>query len=157
MNSMEINKRQAAQIEKIGVTLEKSQLPPLAARIMALLLVAEPPYCSFDEILENLQSSKSSVSTSLNLLLREGIVDYITFPGDRKRYFQVNSKTWLEMFKKRVEQITPIRVLLNELVETRSSDFPEFNQMLAEMSEFHAEFETAMNALLDRWVKTKNK
>lgn len=153
---MVISDKQAAQIERIGVTLEKSQLPPLAARIMALLLVAEPPYCTFDDILENLQSSKSSVSTSLNLLLREGIVDYITFPGDRKRYFQVNSKTWLEMFKKRVEQITPIRELLNELVETRSRAYPEFNRMLAEMSEFHAEIEKALKTVVDRWVNARD-
>ncbi|PRX99267.1 hypothetical protein CLV24_1623 [Pontibacter ummariensis] len=84
---MNIDKKQAAQTERIGVTLEKSAIPPLAARIMALLLVAEPPYCSFNTIMEALQASKSSAGPSLNLLLREGIVDYITFPGDRKRYF----------------------------------------------------------------------
>ncbi|AHM61131.1 hypothetical protein D770_14385 [Flammeovirgaceae bacterium 311] len=152
---MHIDKRQAVQIEKIGVTLEKSHIPPLAARIMALLLIAEPPYCSFDEIMESLQSSKSSVSSSLNLLLREGIVDYITFPGDRKRYFQVNSKTWLEMIKKRVEQIKPFREILSEVTSTRSSANPEFNQMLGEMNAFYAEIEEAMKAVLDRWVNSE--
>lgn len=152
---MTISDKQAAQIERIGVTLEKSQFPPLAARVMALLLVAEPPYCTFDEILENLQSSKSSVSTSLNLLLREGIVDYITFPGDRKRYFQVNSRTWLQMIKRKVDQIAPFRGILSELTQTRSGHYPEFNQMLEDMNQFHAEMEEALKAVVDRWVKKK--
>lgn len=152
---MTISDKQAAQIERIGVTLEKSQFPPLAARVMALLLVAEPPYCTFDEILENLQSSKSSVSTSLNLLLREGIVDYITFPGDRKRYFQVNSRTWLQMIKRKVDQIAPFRGILSELTQTRSGQYPEFNQMLEDMNQFHAEMEEALKAVVDRWVKKK--
>ncbi|MEX2592895.1 MAG: MarR family transcriptional regulator [Anditalea sp.] len=152
---MIINEKQSLQIERIGVTLEKSDFPPLAARIMALLLVAEPPYCTFDEITDNLKSSKSSVSTSLNLLLRAGLVDYRTFPGDRKRYFQVNSKTWMEMIKRKVEQISPFRSILEELTQTRSAAYPDFNQMLAEMDEFYAEMEEAMKVVMDRWVKTK--
>ncbi|MBD3631302.1 ArsR family transcriptional regulator [Cyclobacterium sp.] len=72
---MIIREKQASQIEKIGVTLENTDFPPLTARVMALLLVAEPPFCTFEEIKENLQSSKSSVSTSLNFLLRAGLVD----------------------------------------------------------------------------------
>lgn len=152
---MVINEKQAAQIEKIGVSLEKSQFPPLAARVMALLLVAEPPYCTFDDILENLQSSKSSISTSLNLLLREGIVDYITFPGDRKRYFQINAQTWLQMIKRKVEQIAPFRGILSELTQTRSGQYPEFNHMLADMNEFHKEMEEAMKTVVDRWVRAK--
>lgn len=152
---MVISEKQAAQIERIGVALEKSQFPPLSARVMALLLVAEPPYCTFDDILENLQSSKSSVSTSLNLLLREGIVDYITFPGDRKRYFQVNAHTWLQMVKRKVEQIAPFRGILIELTQTRSDKYPEFNQMLADMNEFHKEIEEALKIIVDRWVKAK--
>lgn len=148
---MTINEQQAVQIEKFGVILEKTGYPPLAARILALLLVAEPPYCSFEEIMENLQSGKSSVSTSQNLLLNEGVVNYRTFPGDRKRYFQVNKETWLKMFRRKVEQIELFRNILQELTGTRSDAYPEFNQMLMEMSEFHAEIEEVLKKVLDRY------
>lgn len=149
---MTINQQQAVQIEKFGVTLEQTGFPPLAARIMSLLLVAEPPYCSFEEIMEGIQSSKSSVSTSLNLLLNEGVVNYKTFPGDRKRYFQVNKETWLRMLKRKVDQIEPFRNILLELTRTRSDAYPEFNKMLLEMSELHAEIEEAMMKIIDRWI-----
>ena len=150
---MNISEQQAVQIEKFGVILEKTGFPPLAARIMALLLVAEPPYCSFEEIMGSIQSSKSSVSTSLNLLLNEGVVNYRTFPGDRKRYFQVNKETWLKMLKRKVDQIEPFRNILLELTKTRSDAYPDFNQMLFEMSELHAEIEEAMKKVLDRWIE----
>lgn len=150
---MTINEKQAVQIEKFGVTLEKTGFPPLAARIMALLLVAEPPYCSFEEIMEKLQSSKSSVSTSLNLLLNEGVVNYRTFPGDRRRYFQVNKENWLKMFRRKLDQIELFRNILLELTRTRSDTYPKFNHMLMEMSEFHAEIEEALKRVLDRYEK----
>lgn len=148
---MSIDKSQADQVERIGIHFEKIQYPPLSARIMALLLIAEPPYCSFDEIIENLQSSKSSVSSALNMLLRDGMIDYKTFPGDKKRYFYINSETWVEMAKKRVEQLAPFREILAEVAHGRSGRNPEFNQMLLQMHDFYGEMEEALTAIIRRW------
>lgn len=154
---MAIDEKQAARIEKIGIYFEKFKLPPLAARIMALLLVSEPPYRSFEEIMAQLYSGKSSVSASLNLLMREGMVDYQTFPGDKKRYFQVNSKTWLEMHKERTKQISEFSQLLKSIAETRSPNYPEFNQTLLDMHVFYGEVEEAMQIIMDRWMERESK
>ncbi|RDV13594.1 hypothetical protein DXT99_18830 [Pontibacter diazotrophicus] len=150
---MALPPKQATQVERIGIHFEKIQFPPLSARIMALLLIAEPPYCSFDEIIENLQSSKSSVSSALNMLLRDGLIDYMTFPGDKKRYFYINSETWIEMAKRRVEQLAPFREILVEVAHTRTHKHPDFNQMLLEMNQFYGEIEEALTAIIRRWAK----
>ena len=148
-----LTEEQAEQIEKIGVTLEKSEFPPLAARIMALLLVAEPPFCTFEEIMTGMGSSKSSVSTSVNLLLNAGLIDYVTFPRDRKRYFKVNKETWLKMIQRKVDQIEPFRGLLKDLARSRSNAYPEFNKMLSAISDLHGEIAEAVNEVLRRWEK----
>lgn len=84
-------------VEEIGVHFERtSDLPPLAARIYALLLLCPKDGHSFDEIVCLSQSSKSSVSTNINLLLNSGGIEYFTKPGERKRYFRL-SKAYLKV------------------------------------------------------------
>jgi len=58
--------------------------------------------------LEKRGASKSSTSTSLNLLLKMGIITYFTKPGDRRRYFTLAKKktfflTKLQEYLKRLE------------------------------------------------------
>lgn len=148
-----IEKRQ--QVERIGVAFEKSGVSPVAARIIGLLMVAEPPYLTFDEIVEATQASKSSVSNALKFLQSEGLIEYITFSGDRKRYFQLFPSTWLEVLQQRVASISPFRRILLETVDIRSDQYPTFNQTLLDICELYGEFERAANKIIDGWKKKK--
>ena len=62
------NIEKSRQVERIDVTFEKSGMSPVAARIIGLLLVAEPPYHTMEEIVEATQASKSSVSIAIKAL-----------------------------------------------------------------------------------------
>lgn len=80
-------------IETIGVHLEQEQnLPPLAARIYAILILTDQDGLTFEDCLEKRGASKSSTSTSLNLLMNMGLINYFTKPGDRRRYFKTAKK-----------------------------------------------------------------
>ncbi|MGY5846079.1 GbsR/MarR family transcriptional regulator [Salegentibacter sp. HM20] len=82
--------KKAALIEKLGVHLEdQDQLAPLAARIYASLILTGKSGQTFDELVQQLQASKSTVCTHLNALQTQGRVSYFTKTGDRKRYFIV--------------------------------------------------------------------
>ncbi len=75
-------------IETLGLHLEKEyNLPPLAARIYAILILTDEDGITFEDCLAKRGASKSSTSTSLNLLQNMGLVTYFTKPGDRRRYF----------------------------------------------------------------------
>ncbi|WP_245188882.1 GbsR/MarR family transcriptional regulator [Maribacter dokdonensis] len=90
-----MNKEQRKQvlIEELGVYFETEyDLPPLAARIFANLVVTDEDGLTFDDCLEKRGASKSSISTSLNLLQQIGFINYFTKSGDRKRYFKVSEK-----------------------------------------------------------------
>src|ERR1044071_9320383 len=82
----------AEKVEKMGVMIEQMGHAPVPGRIVSYLMLSEPPYRGFYEIQEFLKASKSSISTALNQLMQAGVVNYITFSGDRKRYFQINTK-----------------------------------------------------------------
>jgi|SRR5690606_9329289 len=75
-------------IEILGIHLEgEHKVPPLAARIYAILILTAEEGLTFEDILERSAASKSSVSTSLNLLLSTGMISYFTKHGDRRRFF----------------------------------------------------------------------
>ena len=88
-------------IEKIGVKTEKMGDSPLSGRILGALLLAEPPYMTFDYLCESLSASKSSISNNLNVLMKEGVnmIEYFTIPGDRKRYFKISFENWNKHLK----------------------------------------------------------
>jgi DNA-binding transcriptional regulator GbsR (MarR family) len=76
-------------IEELGIHFENLyHLPPLATRIHAALILNGDKGFTFDEIIGFTDASKSSVSTSLNLLLKTDKIEYFTKSGDRKRYFR---------------------------------------------------------------------
>jgi len=78
-------------IEDIGIILEyRADLAPLAARIYATLLISSNEGLTFDEIMEIVQASKSTVSNNLNILVQLSYVEYFTRPGNRKRYFKTS-------------------------------------------------------------------
>ena len=77
-------------IEEIGLNFQqKHNLPPLAGRIFALLVLSKKEGFTFEQMIEITQASKSSVSTNINLLVQMKFVKYYTKTGDRKRYFKM--------------------------------------------------------------------
>jgi len=86
----DIKKEKEELIEMFGVHFENyHNLPPLGARILATLIL-DGCRCgiTFEDLVERMGASKSSVSTNLNLLLKLGKINYYTLPGDRKKYFK---------------------------------------------------------------------
>lgn len=81
-------KKKEELVEHIGVILEKEkQMAPVAARLFATLMLSCKQGVTFEQLVEDLEASKSTVFTHLNNLQTAGMVDYVTKPGDRKRYF----------------------------------------------------------------------
>ncbi|WP_264559914.1 GbsR/MarR family transcriptional regulator [Flavobacterium sp. N2270] len=77
-------------IEMFGVHFEQLyNIPPLAARILGTLIIDGcKSGLTFEELVEKMQASKSSISTNLNLLQKMDKINYFTKIGDRKKYFK---------------------------------------------------------------------
>jgi len=88
MEEAERLQKQKELIECIGLHNEREGYQPVAGRILGLLMVMDKEEYTFDEIVEEMQISKSAVSTALKNLELRGVIEYITYPGDRKRYFR---------------------------------------------------------------------
>lgn len=140
------------KVEEIGVAFDKIGMTPVVGRVLGFLLLADPPYQTFYAIQEFLGASKSSISHALNALMFKGIVEYITFSGDRKRYFKLNAENWLEQAKCEMADFQEVdRVLLDALKLRDPNKHKEFNEGLAKIFEFHLFMSQEMPKLFDKW------
>ncbi|HRP91051.1 MAG TPA: ArsR family transcriptional regulator [Edaphocola sp.] len=75
-------------VESLGIYLEMNRLvAPLAARIMATLIINGEYGTSFEQLIKDLEASKSTISTHLTNLESQQIISFYTKCGDRKRYY----------------------------------------------------------------------
>ena len=140
-------------VEKIGIVYEKAGHTPMAGRIAGLLFLAEPPYKSFHELVEELSASKSAISNGFNLLLAMGLIEYETFSGDRKRYFKLNLMALETIFRKELENISNFSELLKKVRETRSPEYIEFNQGIDNFIKLVDIFQEEYPHIIEKWKK----
>ncbi|MFA5806214.1 MAG: helix-turn-helix domain-containing protein [Melioribacteraceae bacterium] len=151
---MEKNKEARELVEKFGVFIEKvANFQPVSARVVGYLLISEPPYKTFNEILDYLKVSKSSISQALNLLISQDFVDYITLPNDRKRYFRLNVDSWFNILKKKMGMASHLKLIFQEILKHRSDKYPEFNRNIETMIVFFEIFEKEIPLIFKKLEK----
>lgn len=146
-----ITNYQKELIERLGVFYEKSGIPPVTARVLALMLVADDTYFSFTDIQAHLNISKSSTSGALNMLLTTKHIEYITRPGDRKRYFRSCLANWEKEMQLKIEDLASMSNLYKEVLRQRPPQTEEFNQALRELSDFLDFFKNEIPGMFERW------
>lgn len=144
-------------VEKIGVINEKIGMQPVAARVNALLQVSNHTMLTFDEIREELQVSKSSVSNAIAILLSTGQIEYFTKPGDRKRYFRSTMEKWPRLIDKLLEFAMNYRDIYKQVLAIRSDSDPKFNQSIKDLINFIDYVMETMPPMLRKWTEKRNK
>ncbi len=140
-------------VEEIGIFFERT-MTPMEARVFGYLLLADPPHQDFFAIQEFLQASKSAISNALRRLMDQGLVEYTTFTGDRRRYFRINPEGWLNLIKTSMARVDPFTRLLRKVLDERAAlDSPEFNEELRKVYDFHVFINEHLPAFLARWEK----
>jgi DNA-binding transcriptional regulator GbsR (MarR family) len=140
------------KVEELGVFFERGGWSPMTGRVFAYLLMCEPPHKDFFEIQDFLKASKSAVSNALNTLEKDGIVDYLTFSGGRRRYFRVNPAGWLARLKNQVRQATMMRHLLEGVIKQRmDSKYQAFSEDLEKILDFHITLADSLEKSIIEW------
>lgn len=107
-------------------------LPPLAAKIYSYLRFDfERNGVSFDELVEVLSASKSSVSSNLNLLLNLHIINDFNKIDERKRFFIVNENYMKIRFAEIIDRMQQEVLILDKIRDFRNVEDDKLNQKLA--------------------------
>ena len=142
------------KVEEMGVFFETVGRTPVEGRIFAYLLLSEPPHRSFDDIKEFIQASKSTISNALTALQRETTVGYVTFSGDRKRYFKINLENWLRKRMGSIEGFSHMNSLVEDTIAMRKDNkYKDFNEGLKKVHDFNEYLAETCRVATEKWKK----
>lgn len=153
--TLKLSERQLKLVEELGIYYEKTDLQPAAARIYALLMVSDRNELTFEEIYENLNISKSAASNAINLMIGTQRVEYITRPGERKRYFRCKVESLTDGMQKSLYSLEVFNSLLKEVIMLRPEDTKEFNDNLKEVVDFLDFISLELPLLVQKWKNKK--
>jgi DNA-binding transcriptional regulator GbsR (MarR family) len=139
-------------IEKFALFLEKNSIfPRIAGRIYGYLLISDPPYQSPKELVERLSITKSSVSTVMRLLIQPELVEEMTIPGERSRYFQVKPGAWEKQFMENLKSVTRARQMLDEGLQILRDKNPKLKNRIQRLDRLYLFLEQELPSLMERW------
>ena len=138
-----VKSRREHLIEKMGVHIEsKEQLAPLAARILATLVLKGRQGETFENLVSELNASKSTIFTHLTTLQASHRITYYTKPGDRKKYFILSPNALIQSMDETIQNWKQEHEIHKEI----SAFKMEFNKELPKDSDerfdinFHTEY-----------------
>ena len=143
-------------IEASGDMMSEHGMPQMAGRVIGALLVCVPPQLSLDELAEDLQASKGSISMATQFLLRMGFIERISLPGKRRRYYRVRGNFWEELLAVQTEHMLEHRKLFTQGLEILRDEPVEMKRRLVE---FNAYMDFIMEEIPDlnqRWAKQRS-
>lgn len=104
-------------------------LPPLAAKIYSFLVFDfEKKGVTFEDLVDFFSASKSSVSSGLNLLLKQDLIKNSELSNGRKRFFVLNDEFVKIRFLRIVEKMQNEIEILDRLYAYRNSLDDELNE-----------------------------
>lgn|SRR5690625_1966434 len=141
----------------MGVYLEnKKQFAPLAARIMASLILKGRQGETFENLVNDLKASKSTISTHLTTLQASNQVSYYTKPGDRKKYFILSPDAFLRSLNEMIENWKEEKEILQEITAYREKNSRDEEDFQADLS-FHSEYLNYLNQVILLMTQLRNR
>ncbi len=144
-------------VEEVGILFEQTGLPRMAGRILGWLSISDSPHQTTGELAEALMASKGSISTMTRLLIRIGLIERISLPGQRRDYFRIKIGASHQLLKDSLDQTKAFRKLMERGLELTKGNARVKRQWLEEMRDMYAFFEREFPALVERWEQERKK
>ncbi len=142
-------------VEEFGLYFEQFGLPRTAGRMLGWLLICDPPHQLMDELAEVLQVSKSSISTTSRMLIQSGLVDKVSFPGERKDFYRISDDAWVKAWSARNDQALILRQMAERGLDLLAEDMPDRRRRLQTMRDLYKFLEDELPKLTERWLKER--
>ncbi len=128
-------------------------LPRMTGRVLAWLLVCEPPEQTAAELADVLEASAGSISTATTMLVRMRLVERLHIRGERADRFRLRAGAWDDQVRE--PGIDEARAVLALGLEALAGESPARRARLEELDAFYAWYQARMNELYDEWQEYK--
>jgi DNA-binding MarR family transcriptional regulator len=133
-------------IDRIGASADVSGLPPSHIRVLAWLLVCEPPEQSVEDLRSTLGLSAGAVSMATTTLARMGFVERVTSAGDRRARYRFPPEAFERVIELRLTATTRARAAAEAALENA----PRPSRRLEGLRDMYAFFEEGIGEYLRR-------
>ena len=140
-------------LERWGMLFELLGATRMMGRILAWLLISDPPEQSASDIAKAVGASAGSVSTTTRALTQSGMVERLGIPGERSAHFRVRSGVWGQLLRKRMSYIVSMRDLVEEGLELSAGEDEDSTLRLRELGSYCSFIERELPAFIARWEK----
>ena len=138
-------------IERFGVAAEAAGWTRIAGKMLAYLIICQPPEQAPSDLQEALMISKASVSTVGQFLLEMGFIERCSRPGDRKTYLRVASGVWGRLLARQLGGVARFQQLAEDARELVGGNEPAARARAEEMAMFYRWWAAEAPGLLARW------
>jgi len=142
---------QQQYIEEFGLFAEQIGLTRMAGRILAWLLICDPPHQTMHELVDALQASKSSISTTTRLLITFGMLERVSLPGERRDYYRLVPNLWTSAMERSAQQFAGFRKMADRGLALLADQTPERSQRLQEMHDLYTFIAREFPQIMERW------
>lgn len=137
-------------VEDIGLYFEHMGLPRMAGRVLGVLLISDPPEQSLNDLVEELQASKSSMSTTTRLLSEMGLIERVPSAKPREVAFRFKPGGWVVFMRMRLRLMASLHQIAERGLELLKGDPPALQERLQEAHDMFSLIEQELPALLRR-------
>jgi hypothetical protein len=128
-------------------------IPRMTGRVLAWLLVCEPPEQTAAQLAEALDASRGSISGATGMLVRAHLVDRLHVRGERADRFRLRPGAWDEQVRE--QGATEARALFAQGLEALAGEPASRRVRLEELDALYEWYQSRMPALFDEWQQYK--
>ena len=141
--------------DKLGMLFEQIGFQPLAGRLLAWLIVCQPPRQSSKDLADALGASPGAVSTSAKVLTQMSMIERVRIRGDRKIYFRVVPGVWRQRIRAEMALTVQLRQTAEDGLDVLNRAGHETDSRLEELRDMAAFFERELPAVIERWEASR--
>ncbi|MGB3306109.1 MAG: MarR family transcriptional regulator [Thermomicrobiales bacterium] len=152
-----MDNERAQFIEEFGLVFEGLGSGRMLGRVLALLMISDPPTLSAEEIAVALKASRGSVSQGTRALIQMGMIRRISVPGERRDYFQIRPYAWTEAIRREGATIDRMLAVFQHGLCLTEGHSPEARLALEESVAFMQFWKRRMGALFQEWDEERER
>ncbi len=138
-------------VDRLGMWFEQIGMQPLVGRLLAWLIVCQPPQQSSKDLASALEASPGAISTTAKVLIQMSMIERVRVRGDRKTYFRVVPDVWTQRIRAEMALTAQLRQITEEGLDALDRAGHETDSRLEELRDMAVFFEREFPAMIERW------
>ena len=141
--------QRADTIDKLALTLESSGFPKNIARVYSALILAEGEGLSTSQLMEDVHTSKASITSAMQFLTGVDLVERYSVRGMRETHYRVLKGRWGPLMARKLSGTAYVRQVVEDTLKVAETDAAR--ERLQEMHDVYSFFEDELNGVMKRW------